>query len=421
MKQSVATCVNVEGLRNLLGGEDLRRLVERLCKRMSRGEALAGKIQLCDATASERSAIDKLMGRPPTRGTSLTIDLDKLAEMLIHAKVCDRLEEAVTTLVGPVPNKRSESLSRAEQWDSVWRQAICRVEGQKDLVQWIEHLRAKGLLKRMACGEVHVAETLLDNAISIVEETPFPGIRLAELAASKTGNSHALDRGQPLGALVIQFARQLDEYARWKSAAERRDAWETLGVLCDEVSGPVLVLNLRADGVSLTGQALNLHAAAGEPYRLSVRQLRRHPPEFDPTICGPEVFVCENPTVVDVVANRLGSSSRPLICIDGQPKIASQLLLDALTQAGIQIRYHGDFDWEGIRIGNRVMQRHRAVSWRFNAADYLAASENEYALKGEPVSPQWDAQLGQVMARVGRCVHEENVLVTLLTDLRQEI
>lgn len=421
MKYSEATCVNVEVLRNLLGGEDLRRLVDRLCKRMSRGEALAGKIQLCDATVSERSAIDKLMGRPPTRGASLTVDLDKLSEKLIHAKVCERLEEAITALVGPVPNKRSESLSRAEQWDSVWLRAICRVEGRADVVQWIERLRATGLLKRMACRDIHVAETLLDNAISIVEEAPFQGIRLAELAACKTGNSHALDRGQPLGALVIQFARQLDKLARWNSAAERRDAWETLGVLCDEVSGPVLVLNLRADETSLTGQALNLHAAAGEPYRLSVRQLRRHPPVFDPTICGREAFVCENPTVVDAAANRLGSSSRPLICTDGQPKSASHLLLDALTQAGIQIRYHGDFDWEGIRIGNRVMERHRAVSWRFNAADYFAASKNEYALKGEPVSPQWDAKLGDVMARVGRCVHEENVLATLLADLRQEI
>lgn len=73
-----------------------------------------------------------------------------------------------------------------------------------------------------------------------------------------------------------------------------------------------------------------------------------------------------------------------------------------------------------VEIG-RVMQRHRAVNWRFNAADYFAASKNEYALKGEPVSPQWDAELGDVMARVGRCVHDENVLATLLADLRQEI
>ena len=105
---------------------------------------------------------------------------------------------------------------------------------------------------------------------------------------------------------MIRFAKQLDESARWKSTAERRVAWETLGVLCDELSAPVLVLNLRADSNSLTGRSLNLHADSAEPCRISVRQLRRHAPSFDVEAVGPTVFVCENPTVLEVAANRLG-------------------------------------------------------------------------------------------------------------------
>ena len=409
--------VDAEQVRRLLGGEDLRRLIERMRKRMSRGERLAGKIQLQNATPPERSAIDRLLGRLPTQGDMLTIDLDKLAAILAHAKLCGRLEDAVTALVGPVVDERTLALSRAGLWDNLWRKALGRVEGKLAVARWIEQLQATGLLKRLAFDDPHSAEAMLESAISIVQETPYSGIPLAELAASKTGNSHALDRGQSLAALVIRFSRHVDDLARWKTAPQRRDAWETLGVLCDEVSAPVLVLNLRADSQSLTGQALNLHAESGEPYRVSVRQLRRHPPVFDPAICGPEVFVCENPTVVDVAANRLGSSCKPLVCVDGQPKTASHLLLAALTQSGIAIRYHGDFDWEGIKMANQFMRRHRAESWRFNAPDYAAASPKDYALKGKPVPAEWDDELSKLMSLVGRCVHEENVLGTLMADL----
>jgi uncharacterized protein (TIGR02679 family) len=131
--------------------------------------------------------------------------------------------------------------------------------------------------------------------------------------------------------------------------------------------------------------------------------------------------VCENPTVVDVAANKLGSPCRPLVCVDGQPKTASRLVLDSLTRAGIQIRYHGDFDWDGIQIGNTIIRRHGATSWRFNASDYADASEKEHRLKGAPVTAAWDTDLANLMAQSGKCVHEESVLTTLLTDLGRNI
>ncbi len=66
---------------------------------------------------------------------------------------------------------------------------------------------------------------MLEQALSIIRRVPFDSIRLTELAASSTGNSHALDRGQKLGSLVIRFARQIDPEASWKRMPERRDAW----------------------------------------------------------------------------------------------------------------------------------------------------------------------------------------------------
>ena len=121
--------------------------------------------------------------------------------------------------------------------------------------------------------------------------------------------------------------------------------------------------------------------------------------------------------MVDVAANRLGSQCKPLICIDGQPKTASRLLLHSLSEAGCILHYHGDFDWDGIRIGNTIVQRHGAVSWRFNASDYSKATLSDHVLKGKAVSADWDAELAPRMSETGICVHEEQVLDELLSDL----
>lgn len=409
--------VNAELVKSLLGSVHLDWLVERLRKRMSRGESLTGTVQLAEATPEQRAAIAKLMGRMPTQGKSLSVDLDRLAELLARGHACRRLEDAVETLVGPVRNERAEALSHEQQWEQVWDRAVTDAKGDARILGWIDDLRTSGLVKRFASGDYGRATMLITQALSIVSHTPHPSVRLAELAAYETGNSHALDRGQPLGSLVIRFATQLEETASWKTTEQRRDAWETLGVLCDELSAPVLVFNLAADGESMTSKALRLHASAGEPYRISVRQLRLHPPVFGLRTTGAHIYICENPTVVDVAANRLGTKCKPLVCIDGQPKTASRLLLKALSEAGCTLHYHGDFDWDGIRIGNTIVERHGAVSWRFNASDYSKATYSDHVLKGKPVSANWDAELAPRMLDTGVCVHEEQVLDELLFDL----
>src|SRR4051812_8224197 len=127
MDHNAVTTVNDAHIRKLLGGEHLQRLVNRLRNRMSRGQALVGKIQLSRATPNERAAIDKLMGRLPTQGSSLTVDLDKLAATLAHAKACEYLEEAVVTICGPITDERLLSFSCDEKWERLWQTSRSRV------------------------------------------------------------------------------------------------------------------------------------------------------------------------------------------------------------------------------------------------------------------------------------------------------
>ncbi|WP_375790003.1 DUF2399 domain-containing protein [Bradyrhizobium sp. Pha-3] len=62
-----------------------------------------------------------------------------------------------------------------------------------------------------------------------------------------------------------------------------------------------------------------------------------------------------------------------MVCTDGMPAAAQRVILRQLADAGALLRYHGDFDWAGVRIGNYVMRECGAQPWRFDAANYVAA------------------------------------------------
>jgi len=156
---------------------------------------------------------------------------------------------------------------------------------------------------------------------------------------------------------------------------------------------------------------------AGEPAVLTLRQLTRHPPRL--SLAGRTVSVCENPVVVAGAAERLGAASGPLICVSGQPGAAVMALLRAVLVAGAQVRYHGDFDWGGIRIGNVLFGRLPMSAWRFDAASYreALATGSGRTLTGASAEPSWDPDLAAAMHEEGQAVEEERVLHTLVADL----
>ncbi|HEY2982090.1 MAG TPA: TIGR02679 family protein, partial [Anaerolineales bacterium] len=301
-----------------MGKPELAWLVQRIRQRLERGEGLQGSVTLRGATNEQRAATDRLLGRLPSTGTTLTVQLQRLDLLLRHAELCGGLKEAVEALTGPVEDQRARQALLEEKWSSLFDEAE-RSCSSREAKNWLRELRETGLVRRLSRQNVETARRYLQLSLNVIARLPAKGVPLAELSAEATGDSHSLDVGWPLGTLTVRAAGLLGGVESWDDAEARRDAWASVGVLCDELSAPVLTLNLRGDLQSISGRALQLHAEAGEPYRLTVRQLLRQPPDFEPARLGPRVYVCENPTVVAAAANRLGARSAPLICVEGQP------------------------------------------------------------------------------------------------------
>ena len=400
-----------------VGGEPFDWLWSRIRARLERGEPLQGTVRQAKPSQSERAGLARLFGRPPSRG-AISVHLEELEALLRHGGLAPDLRAATEALGGPVRCLRQERERAGQAWEELYASVALTVaqHGARAKVWW-EELRQGGLLKRASRGNVEEAARLLALAVEVMGRLPAGGIPLAELAAEVGGDSHALDEGQPLGTLCVRLAARLGEVDRWENAEQRREAWDSVGVICDELSAPVLVLNLRAEPANATGRLLNQYAAEGEPQRLSIRQLLRSAPRFSPEHTGTLVSICENPNVVAAAANQLGARTPPLLCTEGQPKTALRLLLDLLGKADIALRFHVDFDWSGLRIGNLLARRHRATPWRMNSTDYLSV-RGEVDLREEFVVAEWEPELSETMRRRGRAVHEEQVLGVLLSDLR---
>ena len=416
-------------LHRLLGGEPTAWLVRRARDRLEAGRPLTGAVTLTGATAEQRRAAERLTGRPPRSGTSLSVSLPEVDRVLRESGAAPGgLAEAVALLTGPVRDRSRDRTDTAAAWAVAFASLDDAAAGRAELVAWRGWLDATGVVRRLAPSP-DVALVLLDQVAAALRRLPSPGIPIGRLAAECCGDAHALDDGRPAGTLALSAVRALAglPFAAEVGTDSRRAAWACVGVHLDDLSSLVLCLGVPGDTRTALGQLLALHRETGQPAVLTLRQLRGH----DEALSAGLVRICENPVVIAAAADELGSRCPPLVCVGGQPSAAGWRLLDLLAAGGTEFRYHGDFDWGGIRIASAVRQRvsqgHSCWRpWRYDRDAYEAAATAVLAghaatrlppLAGEPVATPWDPGLAPAMARHDVRIEEELSLDTLLADL----
>jgi len=402
-------------LERLLGGEDLSWLVARVRRRMARGEPLDAPVTLPGATQAQRSAVQLLLGRRPRPGDTLTVSLAAVDEVVRRSGACpDGLAAAITALTGGVTDRADAAADLERRWQAAFAPMHDAVDLHPELTEWLRQIRANGLVRRLA-GNPESASPLLASLAAVLAQLPANSEPLGRFAARHAGGAHALDQDRSLTTLALGAARALSGLPEGNGAEWRREVWASVGVLCDDVSSTVLTLGLPGDTQTSTGRALAALHEAGQPSVLTLRQLAREPCR----LASREVFVCENPVVVSAAADQLLDRRAPLICTHGQPGAAVMHLLRALCSTGATVRYHGDFDWGGLRIGNVIFSRLPAVPWRFRTADYRAAAKPGHGrhLTGPPATAHWDPCLADAMRETAVAVEEEHTIDDLLSDL----
>ncbi|MER6616590.1 TIGR02679 family protein [Streptomyces xantholiticus] len=403
--------IDTERLGRLLGDPGLAWLVERVRQRLARAQPLTGLVNLSNPDESQRRCVERLLGRAPSAGRSLSVRLDTVDAILRRSGVSpDGLAPAVVALTGPV-TLHAEARDRAER---AWERAYAPfsvLDGEP--AEWAERTRREGLVRRLA-RTPEAAGPLVDAAVRALRALPaVPPTSRATFAARHLGGAHALDDGTPLATLVLSGIRALTGFPDGAGAEWRREAWASAGLLKDDVSSTVLSLNLRGT------PALDWMADAGEPAVLTLRCLARQTPVPAVPATG-TVHVCENPAVLSAAADTFGPACPPMVCLQGQPSAAALTLLRGLSAEGAVLLYHGDFDWGGVRIAAALRRSVPWRPWRYTTAHYRAAAAKAAEvpeMTGSPVATPWDPELAVALAEHRVRVEEEMVLDDLLSDL----
>jgi uncharacterized protein (TIGR02679 family) len=405
------------GLRDYLAAPSLVALWSALRVRLERtGHAVRGTIEI-DLDDDSADRLGGLLGRSVRPGVCRLrlADLDAA----LRASAAGRgLVAVVAELTGaPLRDRPAERAAAAAGRERLWA-LLDELLVQSQLADlawvtaWTDWLHRGGVLTRLQPASAETTVAVAVRVIAAVTSSDAQERSLAELATEFTGTAHGLDDGTPAAAIVQRAVALALDVAPPASAAERRALWQRVGINTDEISGTVLVWSLRPPGTDRWSAMMRERADLGLVTHLTVHELRR---AAELTAPGEIVHACENPQVLQQLA--AAAVDRPVICTSGNPSAAGGLLLDR-----VRVRYHGDFDWPGVAIARRIIER-GAVPWRLGRDDYLEAvarlpMDNRLALTGRVEATSWDDQLQAAMTATDVAVHEEAIIDLLLNDLR---
>jgi uncharacterized protein (TIGR02679 family) len=400
--------------RRLYGTDALRPLFAAARRHLEERDLdVGGRITLRGLSDEERAAISWLFGaRRPAAG-AVSVGLTDLDDALRRQATGLGLREVLTALGGPLVARRAVRRAQIAARASVFDEAAGHpaLTRHAELERWLDWLRARGVLSRLTPD---VARALLSQALDVLAALPAPPVSLPVFAGRTVGATHGLDRGASLAVIVERALTFLVD----EPPADRREIWARFGISLDAVSSTAIVLNLRPRRGPLAA-LLAAAADAGEPLHVSLRMLRG---QTALDVGGAEVFLCENRSIIEAVADELGPRSAPLVCLSGEPTAAGRELVRLLVRGGTRLRYHGDFDPEGVTIANSIIGPD-VVAWRFGADDYRAAVARtpiSDEIGSTPVPARWDDRLAPAMASARARIYEEHVLEDLLVDLRAD-
>ena len=398
-----------------LAGERLRSLWSATHRRLEEtGGRVAGvAIYLRDLTDDERAAVDRLLG-VRSRGKTVRVELEKL-DGLMQERVGVGLAVVVSELVGALRDRPGERAAVSAAEGAMWAELSAHpaLRRHLGLEAWLARQRAGGAWRRLPSPRSNVLD-----ALAVLDHLPQAARRgRSNLAVRVLGDAHALDDNSPVGRLVLSALASLDGSPLPLRAADQRRVWADQGVISDETSSTVLTLGLSLLAAGPLTSAAAAWASAGVPLPIPLAAVQS---ERWRVPAGTPVWVCENPSVLAAAAD----TGATVVCVEGRPSVAANLLLVSLVEGGALLRYHGDFGAGGLSIANGIIGGMGAEPWRFRAADHALALDRARSsgtalrpLRGVVPDAVWDAELAPAIRAFGVEVEEEFVIDLLLTDL----
>lgn len=359
-----------------------RPVYEKLFRKM-RGKYeslghIGGKVVLTGLSPQDKSQLGGFLQKDYTENQSVTISAEAFEICLSQSRFSDiSLEELLDAYFGKkLTVKKEERRKKQEERDAFFAEVQ---SGYEDTTggRWLqntlkEHTTGYEILQQQYNNNPEILREILRYVFEAVKQLPRMEEKelLPVFAAKLTGDPHYFDAGTVAERLlfIILSACWQETKDRELSEAERKNQiFYRAGILKDDLSNDTLVYGIRAwkhNG--------NLHKGIEgffwerEPARLTLRTIGT----FGGVHAEREkIYLFENPAVFSVFVKKYPDCAA--ICGNGQPRLATLLLLDFLKE-NHSFYYHGDFDPEGLLIAQRLKERYgeRLRLWNYRADWY---------------------------------------------------
>lgn len=409
----------------------------------------AGTVTLKNLKESEREDLEGFLLRNYHGKKSASVSAERFEKALSGSRFAGISGKDVLELYfrEPVEGRKEQRQREDRRWTAILDGA--KKEAGALSARWIDEIsemQSSGFMPylkrrdREAGGNLDEAERLLMLGVQILDalpagKAPDPSGRsaryLAVFAAEITGNPHAFDAGTKDGKylemLVEWYVRRAEsedgangEHSGKNSlvkgfpAFRKQRLYLRTGLLRDDVSNYALAAGIRA-----CDRSGKLHAGMegfleeGEPVQIPLSVIAG----WKSASCvGNRMYIVENPSVYAVLCGKWDRKCG-LMCMNGQPRFSSLLLLDLLAQSGTEVWYAGDIDPEGLLIAQRLKRYYPGEfhCWHMSTDDYeMCMSAEEISQRRQKMLEKVEdpelKETAEAVQRSGKSGYQENML-----------
>jgi uncharacterized protein (TIGR02679 family) len=246
---------------------------------------------------------------------------------------------------------------------------------------------------------------------------PAGNVPMSALALDLTGDSHALWSSGAHATLAVTAAATIAGLAPPTSTAERRDAWDAVGVLTDPWSSLTTGLRLPFHPDHPAGKVVAAHAGLVAVVTLELVS-QPGPLVAPPPADGGTLWVVENNATLTALVHI--DTDEPVLCRNGTPSVSDRALVRSAAAAGWTVAVTSDFEPVGL-AGARTLLDDAGSSgrpWRVGADDYDPSLSAD-RFDGRPGATPWDPRLQAKLDHHRTRVLEEHRLPAIVGDVQQ--
>lgn len=412
--------VNEDCARYLKETTGTARIMQRMMKKYQSLGGVGGTVTLAKPTQAERVFLRGLLKKDMSHQKSISISLKKFEQAFDGTRFNGiDLGEVLVCYAGGTLRSRAVQQQDIQLQKEHYFNGMLKRLIHPTVKQWVSNIIKEpqsGSYKwvmRWYHDNAHELTKLLCQLDLMVQtaEASQGGLLRPVIASLVTKDPHALDTNRPLLKVLEYYLSYAFDTREPKNAQERTKLLEKIDIVNDTGGCTVATYGLMAMDESGCSMLWETFYQRQEPMTLNLLNLMKV--ERVKPINAAVVYCFENRSKFYLEIQKNPTISA--ICSAGQPNLAVYQLLEKIAKTNVPVRYHGDFDPEGLLIADKLMQRFPNLTvFDYTVEAYLQGMSHQ--LISSKRLKQLDALthptlmiIGNAIKQHGYAAYEENI------------